>query len=466
MGSKQGLKAELTERLLLRALHEQDAATAARAAAERSEYLARVSRELALSLDEDATLETMAGVRLPRAGAWTIVDVVDGDGSIRRLPVSHPDPSKAALAKQLAQRWTTAGSTPATRAASDVPIMLSRQSGFTLLRAVHGEADLALLKRIGFAYLLLVPLVVRAQVHGAMIFVSPPGSSRFTPEETALAVDLTARCALALDNARLYRAADAMKVAAQRANKSKSEFLRSMSHELRTPLNAIGGFADIVALGIQGPVTDEQRKSLGRVKANQQHLLVLITEILDFTRIDSGGMSYENAKVVLPSALSAVADMLALAIKSAGLRVVGPEPDPTIVAWADHDRVRQILLNLVTNAVKYGASEGGTLRLRCARSDNVVSASVSDDGPGIPPEKLASIFDPYVQLTVGRAGRQGGVGLGLAISRDLAHGMNGELTVVSEVGRGTTFTLTLPRPHIAQPRGLLPRSRSAAPSAA
>jgi signal transduction histidine kinase len=439
------LDTELRQRLLLGALHEQDTARTAEAATERAECLAHVSRELALSLDEEATLETMAAVRLPRAGTWTIVDVIDTDGSIRRLPISHPDPSKAELAERLARRWAEADAAPAPRMTIDEPVMLSHLSASKLLQAVHGEENLELLDHIGFAYLLVVPLVVRAQVHGAMIFVSPPGAPAFTPEETALAVDLAARCALALDNARLYRAADAMRIAAQQANQSKSEFLRSMSHELRTPLSAIAGYADLINLGIQGPVNEEQQKSLRRIKVNQEHLLALITDILNFARLESGGMSYEKVAFGLPGALAAVADMLALAIKAAGLRLVGPDPDPTIVAFADPERVRQILVNLVMNAVKYGSAGGGTLTLGCAHAGTRVIATVSDTGPGIAPEKLASIFDPYVQLAAGTADRRGGVGLGLAISRDLAQGMGGELSVVSELGAGATFTLALPR---------------------
>ena len=439
------LQSELTQRLLIGALREQDAAAAAEAASQRSAWLARCSRDLAMSLDEKSLCETIAGVRLPRPGSWSIVDILEADGSLHRLPVSHPDAAKISLAKQLEHCWTTAELEVPPQPSIATSLVLNSLSGEALLTAVHGESNLAILNEIGFGSLLVMPMVVHAHVLGAIMFVSPPGTDEFTNDETALAVDLAARCALALDNARLYKQADSLRVAAQQANQSKSEFLRAMSHELRTPLNAIAGFTELIEMGIQGPVTGEQRKSLDRIKANQEHLLGLITEILSFAQLESGRTTYENAEVVLPSSLASVADMLAETIREAGLTVSGPPADPTAVAWADPDRVRQIFVNLMTNAVKYGAVPGGMLTLQCAHTGETVTASVSDTGPGIPLEKLDTIFEPFVQLAPGDEKRRGGVGLGLAISRDLARGMDGELSVESVPGAGATFTLTLPR---------------------
>jgi signal transduction histidine kinase len=251
----------------------------------------------------------------------------------------------------------------------------------------------------------------------------------------------------------LYREADALRLVAELANKSKGEFLGSMSHELRTPLNAIGGFAELIGLGIQGPVTEKQHVSLARIKANQEHLLKLITEILNFVRIESGRMEYRNAEVSMQQALSDVAEMLSGAIAEKGLTVERPGGEASAVAWADADRVRQILVNLVMNAVKYTPLNGGTITLTCAVEGDMALAHVADTGPGIPTEKIQSIFEPFVQLTSGLAERRGGVGLGLAISRDLARAMNGDLTVESTVGVGSRFTLTLPLARSGSTKG-------------
>ena len=435
----------IAERLLLGALRDQDIASDAVSASGRANHLAKASRDLSMSLDENATRDTVRRLTLPRPGTWCIVDVVESNGAIHRLAVVHPDPTKQALARRLEEQWPTKKVEPIGIASvlRPRPTVVTQESGAALMLAAHGEDNLRILREIGFGSLLVVPLIVRATVQGAITFVSREGDAPFTREETALGVDLAARCAMALDNARLYREADALRLVAELANKSKGEFLGSMSHELRTPLNAIGGFAELIDMGIHGAVTEGQHLALARIKANQEHLLGLITEILNFVRLESGRMEYHNTEVSMTLALSDVAGMLSGVIAEKALKLEGPG-DVRVLAWADPDRVRQILVNLVMNAVKYTPARGGTITLASFVVGSTVVAQVTDTGPGIASEKLDSIFEPFVQLTAGLAERRGGVGLGLAISRDLARAMDGNLTVESTVGVGSQFTLTLP----------------------
>jgi len=197
-------------------------------------------------------------------------------------------------------------------------------------------------------------------------------------------------------------------------------------------------------MGIQGPLTDDQRLALERIKVNQQHLLKLITEILDFVRIENGRTEYHNVSMPMFGALAEVANMLGGVITEKGLALDGPRGDVAVAAWADPSRVRQILVNLMMNAVKYTPRKGGTITLTCSAAADMAVAEVSDTGPGIAPESLESIFEPFVQLTAGLPNREGGVGLGLAISRDLARAMGGDLTAASALGVGSRFTLSLP----------------------
>jgi len=204
-------------------------------------------------------------------------------------------------------------------------------------------------------------------------------------------------------------------------------------------------------MGLRGPVSAEQLVDLARIRHNQAHLLTLISEMLTFVRSESGQMEYRLGEVSAQGALREVVEMLHDVVDEQKLTLVASPDNADAVMWADPNRVRQILLNLVTNAVKYASSRGGPITLSVDDALPDVAIHVVDSGPGIPYEKLNAIFDPFVQLAGGLSDRRGGVGLGLAISRDLARGMNGDLTVESTVGVGSRFTLRLPR--APQPSG-------------
>ena len=231
---------------------------------------------------------------------------------------------------------------------------------------------------------------------------------------------------------------------AEAANRAKTAFLGAMSHELRAPLNAIGGYIELLDMGLRGPVTDDQRADFARVKTNQQHLALLITEVLNFARVGSGGVSYAVSDINGCDALKHAIQLIEPLIAQRGLVFDGISGDSSIVARADPEKVAQILVNLLSNAIKFTPA-GGHISAECAAVDDTVTLSISDTGPGVPKDKLDAIFGRFVQLKEGLADRESGVGLGLAISRDLARAMNGDLTVESTEGKGARFTLSLPR---------------------
>jgi PAS domain S-box-containing protein len=234
---------------------------------------------------------------------------------------------------------------------------------------------------------------------------------------------------------------------AESANRVKSEFLAAMSHELRTPLNAIGGYAQLMQLGISGPVTEEQMKQLDRVQRSQQHLLGVINDILTFSRMEAGRVTYDIHPLSVREALEAVAPIIEPMTGGLGISLRVVDCDPSLSAMADRAKVEQILINLLSNAVKF-TPEKGSIELSCTADDRKVRIKVSDTGVGISPEHLETIFAPFEQVGRSLASPKEGTGLGLTISRDLARGMNGELRAESVVGEGSIFTLTLPR---AQP---------------
>ncbi len=238
--------------------------------------------------------------------------------------------------------------------------------------------------------------------------------------------------------------ADRQRAAAEEANRAKSAFLAVMSHELRTPLNAIGGYVQLMEMGIHGPVTDAQREALGRVERSQKHLLRLINDVLNLARIESGRVEYVLEDVDLALLMADVTPMVEPQMYAKGLALEVRVP-PGAVARADREKVQQIVINLLSNALKFTPA-GGRVCVEARRGDDAgtLLLGVADTGIGIPPEKQASVFDPFVQVDMSRTRGSEGSGLGLAISRDLARGMGGDLAVESTPGEGSTFTLTLP----------------------
>jgi PAS domain S-box-containing protein len=243
---------------------------------------------------------------------------------------------------------------------------------------------------------------------------------------------------------RLWGAAESARAEAEAANRAKSEFLAVMSHELRTPLNAIDGYAELMELGIRGPVTEAQRDDLARIRTSQRHLLGLINGVLNYSRIEAGAVRYAVEPVALGATLATCEALTAPQARARGLALHLGGCDAALSARGDPEKVQQIVLNLLSNAVKF-TEPGGRVDVACRADGERAVITVADSGRGIPADRLDQVFDPFVQVDASRTRTQEGVGLGLAISRDLARGMGGELTVESTLGVGSTFTLTLPR---------------------
>ena len=323
-----------------------------------------------------------------------------------------------------------------------------------------------------------VPLVSQGNVVGLLATVRPDGlpvseddewllaalaDQISAPLENARLAKQLASSALLADNVRLYEAehearivaeaalreAEAARDAALQADMSKTSFLAAMSHELRTPLNAIGGYVELLEMGLRGPITAEQGDDLQRIKASQRHLLRLITEVLDYARLGSGHTELHFDDVDLNEILREAEIMTMPQARARGLKYAYEPLDCNVIVRADSHRLQQITLNLLTNAIKF-TEPGGAIRMTCGIVSNAstngksVRVSVHDTGRGIPADEIDGIWQPFVQIGRRLNHPSEGVGLGLAISRDLARRLGGELSATSDLGRGSEFTLTLP----------------------
>ena len=447
--SRMELQRQVAERLLLGALREMDAAAAAREAEERAHFLAEAGRDLAASVDSGETRAKIAALRMPGPSTWCIVDVIESDGSLCRLAIVHPDPALRAAARALEDRWKPrAGDrfgAPAILNRRD-PVGVVRRVMSVVERSAESKETLEALRALGIGSLLTVPMEVHGGVLGAITFVGGVPRERFTPDEIELAEALALRSAVALDNARLYGEALDLKQQAQEGSRAKSEFLARMSHELRTPLNAIAGFVDIIDMGIHGPVTVNQKSDLSRIKASQEHLLFMINDILNYMTINRGRAKYDTTDLPVRDLIVKAVEMVESLLGAKNLTLAALHCSTDVWVRADAERMHQVLLNLLTNAAKY-TPPGGMLGIECETVDETVSVTVWDTGIGVAEDRLESIFEPFVQELSGYSDRAGGVGLGLAISRELARAMGGNIIARSTPGEGSRFTLTLPRAH-------------------
>ncbi|MES2523957.1 MAG: PAS domain-containing protein [Gemmatimonadota bacterium] len=412
---------------------------AAEQAADQLTRLHRVSLALASVVTPEALAEAVVREGAPAVGAI--------GGVVTRLTADQGDFEVLAsygVAPETVARWARfpnrAPSPHAEALASRTALFFSSLVEYEARYPGHGESW----KNGGIRSVATLPLVVGGEPFGVLA-LHFADMQEFAEAQREFLITVASLCASALERARLFDAESEARREAESANRAKAEFLATMSHELRTPLNAIGGYAELLEMGIRGPVTPQQVEDLRRVQASQRHLLSLVNEVLNYARIETGTVRYDVADVPLAAVLALVEPLVAPQLAAKRLVFASHCADPTLTARADAEKTRQALLNLLSNAIKF-TDAGGRVTVSCEHIDNArVSIRVEDTGIGIAPEELQRIFEPFVQVNASLTRTAEGTGLGLAISRDLARGMGGELTAESTVGAGSTFTLILPR---------------------
>jgi GAF domain-containing protein/anti-sigma regulatory factor (Ser/Thr protein kinase) len=298
-----------------------------------------------------------------------------------------------------------------------------------------------LLVRCGYRSVLAVPLLREGHLLGGLI-VNGSSAGDFAPEVIDLLKTFAAQSALAIQNARLFREIEVKGRQLEIASQHKSEFLANMSHELRTPLNAIIGFSEVLTEQMFGELNAKQQEYLADILESGRHLLSLINDILDLSKIEAGRMELEPADFDLPSMIQNAMILVRERASRHGIRLGCSVDERLGMIRADERKVKQVLLNLLSNALKF-TPEGGAVSVRADAHNGVAEISVSDTGVGIAPEDQAAVFEEFRQ--VGTAAKKvEGTGLGLAISRKFVELHGGSIRLASEPGKGSTFTFTLP----------------------
>ncbi len=327
------------------------------------------------------------------------------------------------------------GGAAATRAPIQVVDLLDeRQPRYTRIRS--------LLARLGYQSLLAVPILLEQRTMGALT-VYRRVTGNFSPEVVNLLQTFATQSALAIQNARLFREIEDKSRQIEAANRHKSEFLANMSHELRTPLNAIIGFSEVLGERMFGELNEKQAEYTDDILSSGRHLLSLINEILDLSKVGAGRMELELATFDLPLAIDNARTFVRERATKHGINLDVTVDERLGDFVGDERKIKQVLLNLLSNAVKF-TPEGGRIGINARQADGSVEISVSDTGIGIASEDQARIFEEFRQVGSDYAHKTEGTGLGLTLAKKFVELHGGRIWVTSEVGKGSTFSFTLP----------------------
>jgi GAF domain-containing protein len=401
--------------------------------------LGDVSRAITSTLDLQTILTTIVSRAVELSnGSGGVIYEYDRVGTVFELrAVHHLDPEVMALQQSEPIRIGEGAVGRAVAIRAPVQISDLRETQHFAARARVRE----LLIARGYLSVLAVPLLVEDEILGALVVLRQE-ASELSDETVELMKTFATQSALAIQNARLFREIEQKSRELEAASRHKSEFLANMSHELRTPLNAIIGFSEVLSERMFGDLNDKQEEYLKDIHASGQHLLSLINDILDLSKIEAGRMELELSDFDLPMAIDNALTLVRERATRRGIALHTAVDERLGQTQADERKIRQVLLNLLSNAIKF-TPEGGRIDVHAVPRDGMVEVSVTDTGVGIAPEDQEAVFEEFKQ--VGTADKKvEGTGLGLALSRKFIELHGGTIWVESQVGAGSTFTFTVP----------------------
>ncbi|TVQ05376.1 MAG: PAS domain S-box protein [Leptolyngbya sp. DLM2.Bin27] len=422
----------------------------------RSDLLVDISIALGSLLTHTDTLKQVADRVVPFFGDWCVIDLLHPDQSIERVAVAHCDPGQVELAWQIYQQYPPTLDAPTGVAKilrTGQTELISRIPAVVLETMAQDPEHLRLLQSLGVKSCIVAPLMARGQVLGAIAFATAESNRHYGRADLALAENIAHQIAIAVDNTRLYQAEQAARSDAEAANRIKDEFLAVLSHELRSPLNPILGWSQLLQKRQPDAIT--LARGLETIERNAKLQTQLIADLLDVSRILQGKLSLEVAPVRLQTTVEAAIETVRLAAEAKAIQIRA-EFDPDLAAvLGDAGRLQQVVWNLLANAVKF-TPEGGEVEIRLESIEHrpggppsaartQAQITVTDTGKGIAPEFLPYIFERFRQADSKTTRKFGGLGLGLAIARQLVELHGGTIAVASPgEGMGTSFTVRLP----------------------
>jgi PAS domain S-box-containing protein len=425
---------------------------------ELTSLLAEAGAHLGQSYEYQASLQIVADLLVPSFGDWCAIDLLDDEGQLQSVAIVHSDPQRESAARDLRRHYPPRADDPhgAMHVVRTGRTQLLHEVTPRLLEEAARDAEhLRLLQQLNLQSALIVPMMAHGRTLGVLTLASSTAARRYSRDDLGPVEELAIRCALAVDNARLYEAAQQeikqrelteqllarAHDAAAAANAAKSEFVANMSHEIRTPMTAILGYTEILGQHLDDP---DDLQCVETIRRNGQFLLEIVNDILDLSKIEAGKLEVD-AQRLRPDQL--IADVLSLMEVRArekrlalSARFDGPLPE---TIESDPTRLRQILINLLGNAIKFTESGRVTLGATLLHDRQLLKITISDTGIGMSPEQMSRLFEPFSQADTSVARNYGGTGLGLSICRRLAEMLGGEITVESELGRGSTFSVTI-----------------------
>jgi PAS domain S-box-containing protein len=417
-------------------------------AARRFEFLAEASALLVGPLNVEASLASVARLAASFLRAWCFISVVELDGSLRQLEAAHADPEDEQLAKQLRAHCLFGGKTESLPAG---PLEVEPLTAGWCDRAADSAGHARMLRQIGGRGATILPLRIRERLVGVLAVVRTFDSRPYHEANRALQEDLARRCALALENARLYREVVAQRDKAEKASRAKDEFVAILGHELRNPLTPIAGWTRVLkghSAIAQNPTLAEGVRAMEK---NARALGRLVNECTDLARISEGKFQVERTPVDMNQVVSVAADAARIMAAERGLTLeleFAPQP---LAVMGDAMRLEQVVANLLINAVKYTDSPG-RITVRTAAESECAAIEVADTGIGIEQSYLEMIFEPFRQGAASWLTSRSGLGLGLSIARRIVELHGGRIWAESGgLGAGSAFRVSLPRTTAAPP---------------